>query len=529
MEHSLADFLDERGASTFREFFYRYPDIYESANDYTAILAPDNEAMDRLFESGFDGSDQSIFEFLYDHISNIEIKKQGWPVITFLSGLEFGESMDDLIKLDIRVVTKLNNVTVMVIGKVLVHTPHENAAYFESLPRDVFRELILTGGIVGKDVISLCSTNVAIRAKCNYNDGELFKFLLMKEYGELEFNNPKLSYMQRMKSGVFIAGHQIIKGPGPNSIMADRRKIMDGIGIKQMSTVLIHALFLDVNGNVLSMGHNVGGQLGYGEITLGNFERPQPVSIPVKASQIATTSFSSYILDITGRIWHFGYDIFEPGAEIKMISLPTLIPINETFVQISANYGNLVALDNKGSIWVFGLDSAKYFGFESRNDIPYTRLKNFTNVKQVSLGSDHIAILDSDGNLFVIGEFNGVYYTKPLILRGYSGILKIAAGAGYTAFIDRNYDPWVVGDIKLINGLNIQPVDRDFRNPILIPGPRKAKKISCFEGYLSVIDHDNNLWRYYSVNLSPTQKIEPNPTNNVHDVEQAYGYVLVIK
>lgn len=50
------------------------------------------------------------------------------------------------------------------------------------LPNDVFANLIRTNRITGKELLSFCSSNRALSAKCDANDGLLFRQLLIDEF-----------------------------------------------------------------------------------------------------------------------------------------------------------------------------------------------------------------------------------------------------------------------------------------------------------------------------------------------------------
>jgi hypothetical protein len=51
------------------------------------------------------------------------------------------------------------------------------------LPNDVFRNLIRTNHITGKELLTLCSSNKALSAKCDNNNGTLFRQLLDDQFG----------------------------------------------------------------------------------------------------------------------------------------------------------------------------------------------------------------------------------------------------------------------------------------------------------------------------------------------------------
>lgn len=73
------------------------------------------------------------------------------------------------------------------------------------MPKDVFRNIILTGGLKGKDLVGLCVTNPLISNKCNADNYFIFRFLLEKDFGLKKYKrNPRELYLLMYKIGEFL-------------------------------------------------------------------------------------------------------------------------------------------------------------------------------------------------------------------------------------------------------------------------------------------------------------------------------------
>jgi hypothetical protein len=51
----------------------------------------------------------------------------------------------------------------------------DDSSYFEKLPYDVFRRLILSNNIQGEELINLCKSSPKVTAMCEYKDNQIYK------------------------------------------------------------------------------------------------------------------------------------------------------------------------------------------------------------------------------------------------------------------------------------------------------------------------------------------------------------------
>ena len=120
-----------------------------------------------------------------------------------------------------------------------------------------------------------------------------------------------------------------------------------------------HSLFLDIEGNVYSVGLNTFGSLGIGHNTDQNILQKIINIPPIKI--ISCVDHSSYLVDLDGNLWSFGQN----------------------------NIGQLLLGDTK-----------------NRNVNVPTKINSVANIKQISHGcaSSHFLLQDSQNTIFVAGK-----------------------------------------------------------------------------------------------------------------------------
>ena len=225
---SILKFLDANGASRFGfEWLVDYLSSRRFWPEVTIILAPTDMAIRRLeVESDlpFDKIVQSYegLEILQNHLSISPTKTQ-WPMITALHGEKYGSSQADIEALKPSVHTLIETVdqefsiiplktSVIVIDALIVHGDQllnlkrykggfskwwrpidvnrtssvDNTSLkgteLSKMNKDVFRMMVSTGQLRGKDVLSLCTGNKDIATMCDRDNYLLYQQLLKSEF-----------------------------------------------------------------------------------------------------------------------------------------------------------------------------------------------------------------------------------------------------------------------------------------------------------------------------------------------------------
>ena len=123
-----------------------------------------------------------------------------------------------------------------------------------------------------------------------------------------------------------------------------------------------HSLFLDVEGNVFSVGKNVqhlydtcSGQLGLGHNENQNILNQIPNILSIQT--ISCVSSSSYLLDFDGNVWSFGDNRsgqLGHGDETNR-NVPTKITALRDITEISYSFGeHFLAKNSTGEIFIMG-------------------------------------------------------------------------------------------------------------------------------------------------------------------------------
>ena len=134
--------------------------------------------------------------------------------------------------------------------------------------------------------------------------------------------------------------------------------------IVQFCCGFYHSLFLDVEGNVYSVGQNHYGQLGLGNNLKKN--KLQKIDNIPCVDSISCVGNSSYLVDCTGQLWSFG-DNFSSKlghGHSNNVMEPTKVPNLTDNSQISCGPfgGHFLAKDSQNAIHVMGRNFRKQLG-----------------------------------------------------------------------------------------------------------------------------------------------------------------------
>lgn len=226
---AILKFLQINGASRFAlEWLQNYLGSKYFWPEVTIILAPSDVAIRRLeVEANLSfkeiASSKEGLEILLNHLSILPTKTE-WPMITALSDEKYGSSQGDILALkpvahtiietvDLQSFTRPLKTSVIVINSVIIHgdqlvdlkrlaggfskwwrsiEPNQPAdepnttgltgTELTRMSRDVFRHLVLTGQLKGKNVLALCTGNSDIANLCDRDNYLLYQQLLKSEF-----------------------------------------------------------------------------------------------------------------------------------------------------------------------------------------------------------------------------------------------------------------------------------------------------------------------------------------------------------
>jgi alpha-tubulin suppressor-like RCC1 family protein len=219
-------------------------------------------------------------------------------------------------------------------------------------------------------------------------------------------------------------------------------------GVKNIASSNNHSLFLKKDGTVWSLGSNFSGQLGTGD----NEDRGEAVRVEglTDVRDIAAGYKFSVVLKDDGSVWGWGASCdtstkkeaelwwksmlsnitnieggyYDPNSEAlvtldkneycineEVVGILSKVPVKisglEKVNSISAGYGHILALDEKGNVWSSGCNSYKQLGrvtnAASENATP-KMVDGIENGRQVSAGYRHSLVLLEDGTVWGWGQ-----------------------------------------------------------------------------------------------------------------------------
>ena len=241
-----------------------------------------------------------------------------------------------------------------------------------------------------------------------------------------------------------------------------------------------HAIGLNRNGTVWTVGQNNEGQLGNGS----TIDSSTPVVVPGIADAVAVAAEfgNSAVLKRDGTVWIWG------GSHGPMLGVAlttnSSIPVGVTGLSnvtaASAGYSHAVALKADGTVWAWGGNNKGALGDGSQVSRPTpSKVQGLSDVVSVAAQYDRSAALKADGTVWTWGgrgqvEFAGdgstsyPYDLEPTMLTGLTGIQAIALGRYHTLALKSNGTVWTWGNNasgQLGNGTKI-----DNMVPSVVPG-----------------------------------------------------------
>lgn len=271
-----------------------------------------------------------------------------------------------------------------------------------------------------------------------------------------------------------------------------------------------HSAILKADGDLLLYGYNLFGQLGLGYKSFCELIKPIPNMNAVKMVSIGGDH--SAVVTNDGQLWTFGMN--ENGqlglGDEHDVNIPTKVLgfSNVKMVSIGGDHSAIITYD--GQLWTFGYNGYGQLGLGDDDDRSTpTKVPNFSDVKMVSLGGTHSAIITQNGQLFTFGH--NVYgqlglgsdttsktldKDTPMEVTGFNNVKMVSLGADHSAIITKDGQLWTFGynrDGEL--GLG----DKTNRStPTKVLGFGNVKMISSGEAHTAIITEDGQLWTFGS-------------------------------
>jgi len=353
------------------------------------------------------------------------------------------------------------------------------------LPHDVFIKIIEDNGLRGKDLMSLCVSNPVINQKCNWKDQELFRRLLLKEYGVQSEGNHRKNYLKHSKERVWYivhsTDHYTIRGLEVEE---------DMLGVSQLSPILeVVQLVTDVH-NIYARDRkgaiwNVRDaelllDVGAIDFTTGNHHiayldsrrrlwtsmRGMTSFLPPRLlegfegiTSIGGGTFFIAFLDLEGQVWTFGKQRWEnmrvAKADAEMCNVSKLpAPPNLVSLKCGGNY--ITAIDKEGRLWTFGENRSRVLGYGQRDAtyLEFSQVPGVRRAKKCGTSILSVGCVTERGDLWTFGNNTGNKLSRsdmptidvsPLVVR--DKVKDFAVSNSYSAIIDVGNTLWYCGEV----------------------------------------------------------------------------------
>lgn len=253
------------------------------------------------------------------------------------------------------------------------------------------------------------------------------------------------------------------------------------------------------NNKVFAFGVNTNGRMGTGRVdNAGNavdtpYMTPDPVLPNLCIQSMSCGYYHTGFIDFEGHVYMTGRSksgrlgLGDPHHLDREIHIPIQIPNLVGIKSISCGDGHAGLLDSEGRPIMFGANLKGELGLQDIGNmhscyIPMA-IPGFVNMKQISCGSLHTALLDDRGRIWMCGDKNlcGVISVtdirKPRLLQNFDGVKYVECSLSYTAFIDRHNNVWVFGDrVRTLSAVHSMVTSV---TPTKIEGIKNVKQICC--------------------------------------------------
>jgi alpha-tubulin suppressor-like RCC1 family protein len=227
---------------------------------------------------------------------------------------------------------------------------------------------------------------------------------------------------------------------------------ISGATTAQISAGYAHSVELKSDGTVWTWGDNSGHQLGAGSSFTASYSS---VALPVSgiSGVIAVAAGENHTLALKsdGTVWAWGENdhgqmgdptITATGAVISFSDVPNQVPSLSGITAIAAGTDFSLALDNSGTVWVWGRNDLGQLGDNGSAD-QYAPEKvtatGFSGIGKIAAGASHAIAVTADGSgvwtwgynnhgQLGIGTTGLAFANFPVQITGLSGVASVAGG-----------------------------------------------------------------------------------------------------
>ena len=265
-----------------------------------------------------------------------------------------------------------------------------------------------------------------------------------------------------------------------------------------------HTITLSNDGTLHSFGFNGQGQLGLGHNK--DVSLPTPIPNLPKINQISCGSDFTVCVDYEGFIWSFGQnDSGQLGTgNTSKFNVPQKILEIPPVLSVSCGGGHTLIITTDDNLWSCGSNEYGQLCQEDNEDRSKPQKTSFSNISKVVTGKAHSLFQNNKGEIFScginyqgecgLGHFDSPQITPSLIPNLPSNIFQFVCGDSHNLFLDSEGNVFSVGDNEygqLGLGNNIE--QNELNKIVNIP---PIKIISCVGSSCYLIDFEGNLWSF---------------------------------
>ena len=303
-----------------------------------------------------------------------------------------------------------------------------------------------------------------------------------------------------------------------------------------------HTITLSNDGTAYSFGRNKAGQLGLSHNSI-YVSLPTPIPNLPKINMVSCGWNFTICVDDEGFIWSFGENKYGQlgTGNTTNFNVPQKLQNVPPVLSVSCGSVHSLMITNDSNLWSWGSNA---FGqlchgdTEDRSNPQKTSFSNISKIIKISAGGYHSLFQNNKGEIFScgnnnegqcgLGHFNDPQTSPSLIPNLASNIVHFVCGDNHSLFLDSEGNVFSVGEntdgqLGLGHNTNQNELNK-------IPNIPPIKIISCVNASSYLIDFEGNLWTFGDNNhgqLGHGDKTEintPEIVNTLKDIQQiSYG------